>query len=186
VLRLASRTDPAWVERALARLDDVLLDHAHCEKKAAGAAVRLLFSYPEARFLQEPLARLAREELAHFEEVLGHLRRRGVPFARQRPAPYAGRLLKPMLNPGVGSECVPQSRKSPLWVAKGLYKGRCFRLDDECRVLMQHDQVVFEMLVRGLKEVLKELRVGEDAANALNDLSLQLPITVPMVGLAGA
>jgi len=92
VLRLASRTDPAWVERALARLDDVLLDHAHCEKKAAGAAVRLLFSYPEARFLQEPLARLAREELAHFEEVLGHLRRRGVPFARQRPAPYAGRL----------------------------------------------------------------------------------------------
>lgn len=92
MLRLASATDPAWTRHALAHLDEVLLDHAHLEKKAAGAAVTLLFRYPERRALQEPLARLAREELAHFEEVLAHLDRRGIAFRPQRPGPYAGRL----------------------------------------------------------------------------------------------
>lgn len=92
MLRLAAPTDPAWTGHALAHLDEVLLDHAHLEKKAAGAAVTLLFRYPERRALQEPLARLAREELAHFEEVLAHLDRRGVRFRPQRPGPYAGRL----------------------------------------------------------------------------------------------
>ncbi|HSJ97887.1 MAG TPA: tRNA isopentenyl-2-thiomethyl-A-37 hydroxylase MiaE, partial [Myxococcota bacterium] len=92
MLRLAAPTDPAWTARALAGLDELLLDHAHLEKKAAGTAVTLLFRYPERRALQEPLARLAREELAHFEQVLAHLDRRGVRFRPQRPAPYAGRL----------------------------------------------------------------------------------------------
>ncbi|MEB2343866.1 MAG: tRNA-(ms[2]io[6]A)-hydroxylase [Deltaproteobacteria bacterium] len=92
MLRLAAPTDPAWTGRALAHLDEILLDHAHLEKKAAGAAVTLLFRYPERRALQAPLARLAREELAHFEEVLGHLDRRGIPFRPQRPGAYAGRL----------------------------------------------------------------------------------------------
>jgi len=92
MLRLAAPTDPAWTRHALAHLDELLLDHAHLEKKAAGTAVTLLFRYPERRALQEPLARLAREELAHFEAVLGHLDRRGVCFRPQRPGPYAGRL----------------------------------------------------------------------------------------------
>jgi tRNA-(ms[2]io[6]A)-hydroxylase len=92
MLRLAATTDPAWGAFAAAHLDEVLLDHAHCEKKAAGAAVTLLFRYPQHGPLQAPLASLAREELGHFEAVLGALARRGVPFARQRPAPYAGRL----------------------------------------------------------------------------------------------
>jgi len=94
MLNLAAPTDPAWTARALAHLDEVLLDHAHCEKKAAGTAVQLLFRYPEHRFLQEPLSRLAREELVHFEEVMRRLEARGVAFGRQRPSPYAGRLRK--------------------------------------------------------------------------------------------
>jgi len=92
VLGLASDTSPAWTERASACIDDVLLDHAHCEKKAAGAALRLLFRYPQHRFLQEPVARLAREELGHFERVLAVLDARGVRFARQKPSAYGGRL----------------------------------------------------------------------------------------------
>ena len=92
MLRLAATTDPAWGAFAAAHLDEVLVDHAHCEKKAAGAAVTLLFRYPQHAALQAPLAALAREELGHFEAVLGVLARRGVAFARQRPAPYAGRL----------------------------------------------------------------------------------------------
>ncbi len=76
----------------LDHLDELLLDHAHLEKKAAGTAVTLLFRYPERRVLQEPLARLAREELVHFEQVLAQLDRRGVAFRPLRPGPYAGRL----------------------------------------------------------------------------------------------
>ncbi len=92
MLSLAAPTDPAWTARALGSLDEILLDHAHCEKKAAGMALRLLFSYPHRDFLQQPLAKLAREELAHFEEVLAALRARGLRLRPQRPAPYAGRL----------------------------------------------------------------------------------------------
>jgi tRNA-(ms[2]io[6]A)-hydroxylase len=89
---IASRTEPGWADHALAHLDELLVDHAHLERKAAGTAVRLLFQYPDRLELQAPLAALAREELAHFEEVLAHLARRGVPFARQQPSAYAGRL----------------------------------------------------------------------------------------------
>jgi len=93
LLNLQSTTDPAWLRRALAGLDDVLLDHAHCEKKAASTAVNLLFRYPDHAALLRPLARLAREELGHFEEVLSHLAARGLTFRRQVPSPYAGKLL---------------------------------------------------------------------------------------------
>jgi tRNA-(ms[2]io[6]A)-hydroxylase len=93
MLSLASASDPGWVARALVDLDEVLLDHAHCEKKAASTAVSLLFRYPEQRRLLAPLAALAREELEHFEKVLAMLARRAVPFRRQAPSPYAGQLL---------------------------------------------------------------------------------------------
>ena len=67
---LAAPSDPGWAARAVAHLDEVLVDHAHCEKKAASTAVSLLFTYAEHTALLAPLARLAREELVHFERVL--------------------------------------------------------------------------------------------------------------------
>src|SRR5215475_6182786 len=73
MLHLASTTDTAWLARALAHLDDILVDHAHCEKKAASTALSLLFRYPERTELLAPLARLAREELRHFEQVVHEL-----------------------------------------------------------------------------------------------------------------
>ncbi|MEM9175232.1 MAG: tRNA-(ms[2]io[6]A)-hydroxylase [Myxococcota bacterium] len=88
MLHLASETDPAWLPRAASNLDEVLLDHAHCEKKAAGAAIKLLFAYPHHRFLQEPLAEVAREELDHFQQVLAILDARGVKYQTIRPSPY--------------------------------------------------------------------------------------------------
>jgi tRNA-(ms[2]io[6]A)-hydroxylase len=93
MLHLASSTDPAWLARALADLDEVLVDHAHCEKKAASTAVALLFRYPDAPELSIALARLAREELMHYEQVLAVLAARGVAIRRLRPSPYAETLL---------------------------------------------------------------------------------------------
>ena len=92
MLHLAAASSPDWLHKALADMDEILLDHAHCEKKAAGAAVKLLFQYPECRFLLQPIAALAREELEHFQEVLELLEKRGLAFGRQRPSAYGGRL----------------------------------------------------------------------------------------------
>jgi tRNA-(ms[2]io[6]A)-hydroxylase len=94
MLHLAQATAPGWAQWAVEHMDDVLLDHAHCEKKAASTAINLIFRYPDKLPLMVPLSRLAREELAHFELVLDHLKRRGLAFGRQEPSPYAGALMK--------------------------------------------------------------------------------------------
>lgn len=69
-----------------------MLDHANCEKKAAGNALSLLFRYPANGRLVETLSPLAREELQHFERVHRHLQRLGIPIKPLSAAPYAGRL----------------------------------------------------------------------------------------------
>lgn len=92
MLNLAAPTAPDWIERTLPVMDEVLLDHAHCEKKAASTAVNLIFRYQDEPRLMQPLSEVAREELTHFEQVLSLLAERGIPFARQRPSPYARRL----------------------------------------------------------------------------------------------
>ncbi len=92
MLKLLSATSPEWAPRACAAPAALLIDHAHCEKKAAGAALRLLFRYPHHAALQAPLSALAREELGHFEQVLAQLSRLGIAFTPQRPSPYAGKL----------------------------------------------------------------------------------------------
>ena len=42
---LAAPTSWSWVEQANSRPMEVLIDHAHCERKAAGAAVQMMFRY---------------------------------------------------------------------------------------------------------------------------------------------
>ena len=98
LLNLAEPTPIGWAERAASDLDEVLLDHAHCEKKAASTAINLIFRYPEHPTLAVPLARLAREELAHFEQVVELLRQRGLEYRRQLPSRYASRLMTVVRN----------------------------------------------------------------------------------------
>jgi tRNA-(ms[2]io[6]A)-hydroxylase len=94
LLRLASDSSPAWLAAALSDVDTLLLDHAHCEKKAASTAIGLIFRYPEAPGLVEALSPLAREELEHLELVVALLRRRGLPFTHLQPSEYAGLLMR--------------------------------------------------------------------------------------------
>ncbi len=94
MLRLRSRTDEGWGQRALGDLDTLLLDHAHLEKKAASTALTLIFRYPERGTLHRRLSELAREELEHFELCLDHLEGRGLRFTKLPAAPYAGKLMK--------------------------------------------------------------------------------------------
>jgi tRNA-(ms[2]io[6]A)-hydroxylase len=81
------------VAAALADLPTLLLDHAHCEKKAAHTAIQFVFKYPEWPALVTGMSRLAREELVHFERVLKELERRGLAFRPLTSARYAAELF---------------------------------------------------------------------------------------------
>lgn len=94
VLCLRSKTQDAWLQRAIAHTDEVLVDHAHCERKAATQALSLLARYPDQPQLVAPMLALAREELEHFELVLSILQQRGVPMVVQSPTGYQARLFK--------------------------------------------------------------------------------------------
>lgn len=89
---LACPTPDAWTGWALAHPDLLLIDHAHCEKKAAATALNLMFRYVDRPELLEAMSRLAREELLHFEQVLAMLRRRGLAYGHLSPSRYAGGL----------------------------------------------------------------------------------------------
>lgn len=93
MLHLAAPSDDAWGHRALEHMDEILLDHAHCEKKAASTAISMIFRYPEYPQLMLPMSALAREELEHFEQVVALIRERGGEFVRQEPSAYAGKLM---------------------------------------------------------------------------------------------
>jgi tRNA-(ms[2]io[6]A)-hydroxylase len=91
---LRSRTDPRWVEVALADLDRTLGDHVHCEKKAAATALKLIADHPDRPGLVRALAKLAQEETQHFLAVLVELQRRGAPLPSDGGDPYARALLQ--------------------------------------------------------------------------------------------
>lgn len=89
---LAQPSSAAWLDQALAHADTVLVDHAHCERKAAGVALQLMFRYPSDEALAAALSPLAREELEHFEQVLALLQRRGVALRPLAAPPYGAAL----------------------------------------------------------------------------------------------
>jgi len=94
MLNLASETAASWAPQAEAQLDVLLLDHAHCEKKAASTALNMMFRYADDQELVATLSPIAREELQHFELMLGILRERGLEFKRLEPSLYAAKLYK--------------------------------------------------------------------------------------------
>lgn len=89
---LAVETPASWVEAAIADLDLLLVDHAHCEHKAASTALALIRRYPERSELVDRLSRLAREELRHLEQVMAVLRSRGSRLRHLRASGYARAL----------------------------------------------------------------------------------------------
>ncbi|ANV87403.1 tRNA-(ms[2]io[6]A)-hydroxylase [Picosynechococcus sp. PCC 7117] len=91
---LQEPTRPEWIELALANLDTILLDHSHCERKAAGVALNMMFRYPSAVELVKALTAIAKEELEHFELVNQWLERKNISLAPLNAPPYGGQLRK--------------------------------------------------------------------------------------------
>ncbi|TCK09415.1 tRNA-(ms[2]io[6]A)-hydroxylase [Marinobacterium mangrovicola] len=91
---LGCSTPQAWIEVAAKpeSLPVLLIDHAHCEKKAASTAMNLMFRYVDRSDLLNKMSRLAREELIHFEQCLSLMDSRGIEYGHMSPARYAGGL----------------------------------------------------------------------------------------------
>lgn len=92
MLSLHAPTPARWLAQVSANLDDLLLDHAHCEKKAAGVAMNLLFAYVDEVELVRAMSAIVQEELSHFHLVLDLLERRGIRFRKLPASKYAGQL----------------------------------------------------------------------------------------------
>ena len=78
MLNLKSPTSERWLKQGDAQLDEILIDHAHCEKKAAGCAMNLIFAYVENQELCREMTVIVNEELDHFHQVLEILKKRNV------------------------------------------------------------------------------------------------------------
>ena len=86
---LPCRTPDRWIENALENPTLMLIDHANCEKKAANTALSLINRYTDNFELLNKMSRLAREEMRHFEQVIGIMKRRNIAYKHVTASRYA-------------------------------------------------------------------------------------------------
>lgn len=94
MLGLKLPTDPRWANIAEKNIDEILIDHAHCEQKAASTAISLIVSFPEYTELVTEMIALVKEEMSHFKLVHDKLIAKGVELGRDRKDLYVLQLLK--------------------------------------------------------------------------------------------
>jgi tRNA-(ms[2]io[6]A)-hydroxylase len=146
--RAAMRLPPdphaeAWLEVVLADTDTLLMDHAHCERKAAGTAMALVARYPDRSDLVAAMAELAAEELGHFQEVHDRIRCRGLALGPDPGDPYAKALVGQVRGD-------PNQRLVDRLLISGLIETRSFQ---RLRLLGDHhpDPELAEMFERFAK-----------------------------------
>lgn len=92
MLNLQVETPDRWLNQVDEDLDQVLLDHAHCELSAARTALNLMVAYVLYEPLTVEMTRIINEELDHFHQVLEQLNRLDIDFKRQQSGHYGKRL----------------------------------------------------------------------------------------------
>ena len=92
-LRLALPSDPRWVNIAEKNIEQILVDHAFCEQKAASSCISLILQYPEKTALVDRLSPVVAEEWSHFERVIALLRKRGYALGFPRKDVYVSELM---------------------------------------------------------------------------------------------
>jgi len=97
MLSLKTTSSQRWLDQVTANVPELLIDHAHCEKKAAGTAMNLLFAYVENVDLCRAMTEIVQEELSHFHMVLDILAAREIPFRKLSPSSY-GRKLNDLVS----------------------------------------------------------------------------------------
>ena len=94
MLGLQLETDPRWVDIASKSIEEILIDHAFCEQKAASSGISLIILFPDRQELVEALTEIVGEEWSHFERVLKELKKRGFKLGESRKDEYVQKLQK--------------------------------------------------------------------------------------------
>lgn len=92
MLHLQLPTDPRWVNIAEMNLEEILVDHAYCEQKAASSCISLIVNFHEFAELVEMLTPVVAEEWSHFERVLEQINKRGYKLGKPRRDEYVIKL----------------------------------------------------------------------------------------------
>ncbi len=92
MLHLQSASTQRWLAQVDSALDEILIDHAHCERKAATTALNFMNSYANDIELGREMTTIIEEELEHYWMVIKLLDDRGITFRRLQPGPYGSKL----------------------------------------------------------------------------------------------
>ena len=92
MLGLKMATDPRWVSVVSKNLEDILVDHAFCEQKAASSAISIIVQYPQYSDLVQAMTVICQEEMQHFNMVHEKLIERGFKLGFERKDPYVNDL----------------------------------------------------------------------------------------------
>lgn len=85
-------TDPRWVNIAEMNIEEILIDHAYCEQKAASTCISLIVQYPDREKLVDMLTPIVAEEWGHFERVMEELKKRGLKLGPKRKDEYVDKI----------------------------------------------------------------------------------------------
>jgi tRNA-(ms[2]io[6]A)-hydroxylase len=92
MLGLKMATDPRWVNIVEKNLEEILIDHAFCEQKAASNAISIIVQYPQYTDLVQAMTTICQEEMEHFEMVHTKLLERGLKLGFERKDSYVNDL----------------------------------------------------------------------------------------------
>jgi tRNA 2-(methylsulfanyl)-N6-isopentenyladenosine37 hydroxylase len=94
MLGLKLPTDPRWVNIVEKNIQEILIDHAYCEQKAATNAITIIVKFPEYPDVVQAMTELCREEMEHFGMVHNKLIERGYELGVERKDAYVNDLLE--------------------------------------------------------------------------------------------
>lgn len=94
MLGLKLPTDPRWVNIAEKNIEEILIDHAFCEQKAASNAITIIVQYPHLTDLVQAMTAICKEEMEHFGMVHDKILARGLSLGFERPDPYVNDLVE--------------------------------------------------------------------------------------------
>ena len=154
-------------------MDELLIDHAHCEKKAAGTAMNLIFAYVENEELCREMTLIVKEELEHFELVLDLLHHRGIRFRRLKPSQY-GRKLNDLVRNQEPHRAIDRLLVAGLIEARSCERFGLLRDKLEDRALAKFYDDLFESEARHHTTYLRLARMFGDEAEVrcrLDELS---------------
>ncbi len=98
-MQLAYQTPSSWAENAIENMDQFLLDHASCERKASSMAMSMVAHYPDKPHLVKEMIKLALEELNHFKQVMKIILKRNLILPPDYKDPYVNQIRQCIRKP---------------------------------------------------------------------------------------